>query len=111
MPYYDYQCENCGPFTEVRPMVQSADPCDCPQCSTPSPRAFLSTPNFAMMDAGRRTAMSVNERSSHEPKSTRKDGLHAPGCSCCSGQKKSKAVYRADGAKTFPSARPWMISH
>jgi hypothetical protein len=37
-------------------------------------------------------------------------GKHAPGCGCCSGKSKT-GILRADGAKTFPSARPWMISH
>lgn len=110
MPNYDYQCDTCGPFTENRPMALYSAPCDCPECGEPSARAFLRAPNFAMMDSSTRTAMSVNEKSRHEPK-TSKSLAHGPGCSCCSGKKKSKAVYRADGSKTFPSARPWQISH
>ncbi|MFY8101533.1 MAG: FmdB family zinc ribbon protein, partial [Allorhizobium sp.] len=46
MPNYDYNCPDCGGFTENRPMAISGDPCDCPQCGTPSPRAFFSTPFF-----------------------------------------------------------------
>jgi hypothetical protein len=41
-------------------------------------------------------------------------GLHAPGCACCGGDakgKKSKTVKMPNEAKTFPSKRPWMISH
>ncbi|OSQ35391.1 FmdB family zinc ribbon protein [Thalassospira mesophila] len=111
MPYYDYECTSCGPFTEVRPMAQSAAPCTCPDCGQMAARAILTVPNYAMMDAGKRFASSTNERASHEPKSTQKHG-HGPGCSCCSGgNKKSRAIYRPDGSKVFPSARPWMISH
>ncbi|MCX8999883.1 zinc ribbon domain-containing protein [Rhizobiaceae bacterium BDR2-2] len=113
MPYYDYRCDTCGDFTELRPMSQCAEPGDCPHCGASAARVILSAPAFALMEAGRRQAFAINERAAHEPKSTRKDGLHPPGCGCCSkgGAGKSRAVYRADGAKTFPSARPWMISH
>jgi putative FmdB family regulatory protein len=111
MPNYDYNCPDCGGFTENRPMAMSGDPCDCPQCGTPSPRAFFSTPFFALMDKATRTAIGTNEKAAHEPKTSKSLG-HGAGCSCCSGApKKSKTVYRADGAKVFPSARPWMISH
>lgn len=110
MPNYDYNCADCGSFTQSRPMAMSGEPCACPDCGLESPRAFFSTPFFALMDQSTRTALSTNERSANEPK-TSKSIAHGAGCSCCSGTKKSKAVYRADGAKTFPSARPWMISH
>ncbi|MDR7030580.1 hypothetical protein J2X08_004081 [Rhizobium rosettiformans] len=64
-----------------------------------------------MMDKATRTAIGTNEKAAHEPKTSKSLG-HRAGCSCCSGApKKSKTVYRADGAKAFPSARPWMISH
>jgi putative FmdB family regulatory protein len=37
---------------------------------------------------------------------------HGPGCSCCSGgARRSRTAKAADGKKSFPSARPWMISH
>lgn len=113
MPYYDYLCEDCGLFTESKPMVQSADPCNCPSCGETAPRALVRTPHMALMDGDRRHAFSVNEQSTHAPKSSKKTGAHAPGCSCCSGGggKKSKMVYHADGSKSAPSARPWMISH
>ncbi|MBB3387946.1 putative FmdB family regulatory protein [Rhizobium sp. BK275] len=110
MPYYDYSCDACGPFTELRPMARSAEPCDCPTCGTPAPRAFFTTPFFAKMEMSARVAHQTNEKAAHEPKTSKSLG-HAPGCGCCSSKAKSKAVYRADGAKTFPSGRPWMISH
>lgn len=109
MPNYDYNCPDCGGFTENRPMSVSAEPCACPSCGTMAPRAFFSTPFFALMDGATRTAISTNERASHAPKTSKSLG-HGPRCACC-GTKPSKAVYRADGAKTFPSSRPWMISH
>lgn len=110
MPNYDYNCPDCGPFTENRPMAQSAEPCACPVCGTSAPRALFSTPFFSQMDGATRSAIATNERSAHAPKTAKSLG-HGPGCTCCGSNKPSKAIYRADGAKTFPSARPWMISH
>jgi putative FmdB family regulatory protein len=111
MAIYDYQCDSCGPFTKVRPMAVSAEPYDCPQCGEPAPRAFLSVPFFAGMDARIRNAHATNEKARHEPK--RGGSAHGPGCSCCSnGSKKGRStLVRPDGSKSFPSARPWMISH
>jgi hypothetical protein len=36
---------------------------------------------------------------------------HPAGCGCCSTSKKATTVRAPDGAKSFPSKRPWMISH
>ncbi len=105
MPVYDYACEACGPFTVLRPMAQFKDPHDCPDCGTACGRAFLTAPNLASMDAGRRKAFAVNERSAHVP---RKSSGHGAGCGCCSG---TKAKSGPAAAKSFPNARPWMISH
>ncbi|MGU3360885.1 FmdB family zinc ribbon protein [Methylobacterium sp. M6A4_1b] len=104
MPVYDYACEACGPFTVLRPMAQFRDPHDCPDCGTSCGRAFLTAPNLASMDAGRRKAHATNERSQHAP---RKSSGHGPGCGCCGTRAKSNPT----AAKSFPNARPWMISH
>ena len=32
MPIYQYECEDCGPFTAMRRMAQFRDPCACPEC-------------------------------------------------------------------------------
>ncbi|MCC0806173.1 zinc ribbon domain-containing protein [Methylobacterium sp. W2] len=105
MPVYDYACDACGPFTVLRPMAQFKDPHDCPDCGSSCGRAFLTAPNLASMDAGRRKAHAVNERSAHAP---RKSSGHGAGCGCCSGTSKTK---QPAAAKSFPNARPWMISH
>ena len=68
MPVYDYACEACGPFTVLRPMAQFKDPHDCPDCGSSCGRAFLTAPNLASMDAGRRKAFATNERSAHAPR-------------------------------------------
>ncbi len=105
MPVYDYACRSCGPFTVMRPMAAFKDPHDCPDCGSECERAFLTAPNLAAMDAGRRKAFATNERSAHAPRTS---SGHGPGCGCCSGTAKVKA---STAAKGFPAARPWMISH
>jgi putative FmdB family regulatory protein len=111
MPFYDYECGECGVFTALRPMAQAAEPCACPGCGTSAPRVIVRTPNFALMEPGRRAAHATNERSAASPKSTKAGHAHGPGCACCSGTRPAKTVSRPDGSKAFPSKRPWMISH
>lgn len=111
MPVYEYWCEDCGPFESLAPMSKFSDPCDCPDCARPAPRVLLTAPKLSVMDSGRRHAFETNERSADSPRKS----SHGPGCSCCSGgagaKKKSKTLYRPDGSKSFPTKRPWMISH
>ena len=58
MPLYDYRCECCGDFRELRPMVESSTSQRCPVCGAPSERV-ISAPFLAGKDqnnlfAGRR---------------------------------------------------------
>src|SRR5580704_1521945 len=41
MPVYDYLCDRCGPFTEMKPMAEADLPHKCPTCRKKAPRAFL----------------------------------------------------------------------
>ncbi|MBN9671952.1 FmdB family zinc ribbon protein [Roseibium aggregatum] len=124
MPVYDYLCTSCGPITASRPMSAHADPIECPACKQEAPRAILQAPHMSGLSPDSRNAHERNETARHAPKfSTKADRedraretkkRHPAGCSCCSGTKgnfRSSAVYRPDGSKTFPSKRPWMISH
>lgn len=104
MPVYDYACQTCGPFTVLRPMAQFRDPHDCPDCGGPCERAFLTAPRLSGMDAATKTAHATNERSRHAPRRS-----HGAGCGCCAP--KAKAAAAPATAKSFPAARPWMISH
>lgn len=108
MPAYDYGCEDCGLFTVVRPMAEYDLPHDCPECGHASPRALLRAPGLAMMGAGRRNAYATNERSANAPRLSADGGAHRAGCKCCSPAAK---VTTPAAAKSFPSQRPWMISH
>jgi putative FmdB family regulatory protein len=108
MPIYEYACGQCGGFTVMRPMARSSEPHPCPDCGAQAPRVIATAPAFAGMPAVVRQAHAVNERSAHEPKQSPR---HGAGCSCCSGAGKSSAARTADGKKSFPGKRPWMISH
>lgn len=115
MPTYGYLCQRCGPFEAFRSMDRYADPLECPGCGASAPRAMLTAPGLAMMDSASRTAQQTNERSKYAPLlstlAERKAG-HGAGCACCHGGKSKRRTARGpDGAKSFPAARPWMISH
>ena len=115
MPVYEYLCENCGPFTEVRPMVEFEQPQPCPGCGCSAPRVMLTAPNFSSVSSTARLAHATNERSASSPATlSAMKAQHGGGCSCCSGSfgKKGRKVAKGTGgAKAFPNARPWMISH
>ncbi|UGV27531.1 zinc ribbon domain-containing protein [Rhodopseudomonas boonkerdii] len=113
MPVYEYLCDDCGPFTDMRPMAECDDPQFCPICTISSPRVILTPPAFFCMPSDKRKAHATNERSTHAPQTVAEyKAKHAPGCGCCSGKKPSRLMKKtATGAKSFPTARPWMISH
>ena len=106
MPTYEYDCPACGPFEAVRPMAEFQAPQPCGGCGAAAPRVILSAPRLAGMDPGRRDAFATNERSANSPRQSR--GAHPSGCGCC---KPGKLTAEAVPAKSFPAARPWMISH
>lgn len=115
MPVYEYLCEDCGDFTAMRPMSEYQAPQPCPDCGAASPRVMLTAPHFFSMSRERFTAHATNERASNAPLSVGEfKAKHGSGCSCCSGGMKSRTKKKsaaASAAKSFPNARPWMISH
>lgn len=121
MPVYEYLCDDCGDFTALRPMSEYQDPQPCPDCGVLAPRVMLTAPHFTSMSRASLAAHSTNEQSRHAPmsvdayKEKQDRARHGAGCSCCSGMKsrskKNRTATSAGGAKSFPSARPWMISH
>jgi putative FmdB family regulatory protein len=116
MPTYDYACPDCGGFEALRSLAQRNEPCNCPDCGINAERVFVAAPRLAYLSSETRIAHETNERAAHAPRSSR-DGnygrlKHPAGCGCCSGSsKRSSTVKSSDGSKTFPSKRPWMISH
>jgi putative FmdB family regulatory protein len=112
MPVYDYLCEECGPFTALRAMAEYDLPLECPDCGVMAPRALLTAPNIASMNPQRRKAFAVNERSASAPRTlSEMKNAHGAGCGCCGGKAMRYTKRDKKGNKSFPSARPWMISH
>lgn len=110
MPVYDYLCETCGPFEATERMARCREPQDCPTCGAQAPRVLLTAPSVSFVSKSIRVGHEINGRSADNPK---RSGTHGPGCGCCSGgtKKSSTTLHRPDGSKSFPTKRPWMISH
>lgn len=114
MPTYDYACSQCGGFDAFRKVAARNEAAACPDCGAASPRVFVSAPRLALMEGSTRRALETNERARHAPKRSGDYGRlkHPAGCGCCSTSSKRGATVKApNGNKTFPSKRPWMISH
>jgi putative FmdB family regulatory protein len=112
MPVYDYLCEACGPFTDMRPMAECDAPQPCPDCGAAAPRALLTAPHMWTLSSERRRAHATNEMSAHAPKTSAEfKASHGAGCACCSGRSRRTVRRGKSGAKSFPTSRPWMISH
>lgn len=113
MPTYDYACGDCGGFDALRSLTDRNQPASCPACGGASQRVFATAPRLALMDGGTRNAIATNERARHEPKRSGDYARlkHPAGCGCCSTGSRKATVTGANGAKAFPSKRPWMISH
>ena len=97
-----------------RLLADRNEPAACPDCGAASPRVFATAPRLALMSATTRSAIATNERARHEPQRSGDYARlkHPAGCGCCSSSASRKATVTApNGAKAFPSKRPWMISH
>jgi hypothetical protein len=95
----------------MRPMADCDLPHECPHCARQAPRAFLTPPYCATLSAERRLAHATNERSASAPQLLSDMKAHGAGCSCCAGRSLRKTKRGKNGAKSFPTSRPWMISH
>jgi putative FmdB family regulatory protein len=74
MPTYEYECEDCGPFTELRPMAEYDLPQPCPDCGKPAPRLLT----IAAISGG------VREDAGVAPAAA-----HGGGCACCAPRRLS----------------------
>jgi len=112
MPVYEYRCDACGPFTQMRPMAEYEQPTPCPACGTAAPRVILTAPHCSTLSTQSRLAHATNERSAHAPRTlSSMKGAHAAGCTCCSGRSSRMVRRGKNGSKSFPTSRPWMLSH
>jgi putative FmdB family regulatory protein len=90
MPLYEFRCEACGPIDRFVAVAAVAEPQAC-ACGAQLTRVF-STPS-RRMDATRRTAGEIHERSAHAPERVSRPG-HG----------------HAHSHGSAPS-RPWQLSH
>lgn len=116
MPVYEYLCEDCGYFEELRPMSESGAPCNCPECGNLAEK-IMSAPRLAILAPHMRKAHETNERSQHAPKVNNGHTCSGSGCSHQShGKNKNTNVVRdKEGNVKYKALggvrRPWMISH
>ena len=115
MPIYEYDCADCGDFTQLRPMADRDQACACPYCGGVSQRVILSAPGLATMAGSQRRAHAANERSANAPQTVEEYASkrkHPSGCSCC-GPSKPLAPSKANphAMKGKMGGRPWMITH
>jgi putative FmdB family regulatory protein len=73
MPTYEYECPDCGPFAELRPMAEFDRPQPCPDCTQPAPR-LLTAP---ALSGGAQEISAAPTRA------------HVGGCACCAPRRLS----------------------
>ncbi|MGH7069917.1 MAG: FmdB family zinc ribbon protein [Acetobacteraceae bacterium] len=79
MPIYEYECPNCGPFTDFRPIADYALPAICPGCNGEASRVFLSAPGMIFRGAGR------SVRTAEDAQRPSAGASHGTGCRCGCG--------------------------
>ncbi|MHB8921066.1 MAG: FmdB family zinc ribbon protein [Halothiobacillus sp.] len=109
MPVYEYHCTDCDhKFETIRNMTEYKEPSICPSCGCNANRAFITAPNFSLMNPYARKAHQINERSAHEPKSTAR---HTCGPGCAHKTSKPQSQRDDPALKMQTGKRPWMIGH
>jgi putative FmdB family regulatory protein len=66
VPIYEFQCSSHGLFEAERPMRLSAEPAECPVCTSLA-RRVLSATRTALVPRASRVARDRNEQSQHAP--------------------------------------------
>ena len=118
MPIYEYDCEECGVFTRLAKLSESAEPATCPYCGEQAPRV-ISAPSLSLMTTENRTKWERNEKAQHEPRRTRRSSCGCTGTHTCGTNKSSKQVKVEKDPDAKPefrkqskkNARPWMLGH
>jgi putative FmdB family regulatory protein len=75
MPTYDYECADCGPFSEIRPMAEFELPQPCPDCGEPAPRLL--------------TLAAIGGGAQQGEAGTAAPRAHMGGCACCAPRRLS----------------------
>ena len=114
MPVYPFECTACDEeFSLLRTINERSDPARCPECNAEA-RRVVSSPNLSIMSPVRRNAFTVNERSSHAPRTTGTGHTCGTGCGCGPGPAKKKQRETQLGTvqmQNKKNARPWMLGH
>ena len=118
MPIYDYRCESCGDFEAWGKMSESSAPAQCEHCGSFGER-IITAPSLAILGPGQRNAHERNEKSAHEPRTTRRSSCGCSGTHTCAtpsadnSARKKKKIAQANGLEmqTKKTARPWMLGH
>ncbi|PCJ31154.1 MAG: hypothetical protein COA90_06995 [Gammaproteobacteria bacterium] len=114
MPLYDYRCDSCGTFTELKKMSESAKPAHCDVCGELSQR-IMSAPKLALLSSSTRTSHERNEKAAHEPRQMRRSSCGCSGSHTCKPNNKqnSNSTNKGNGLlmQTKKTARPWMLGH
>ena len=106
MPLYEYMCEQCGPFTELRRMSECELTAECPDCNAEAAR-MISAPRLAIMETNNRVAWERNERSAHEPRQiTRSNDHHGH-----DHKGKHNHAHHHAHQHGHGGGRPWMLGH
>jgi len=103
MPLYEFNCNACGQFTDLRPLSECAASAACPSCGAAASR-IISVPRLAIMERTNRTAWERNERSVHEPRMAKAVHGHDH-----SHDRKGK--HRHEQRGRLRGGRPWMLGH
>lgn len=114
MPLYDYFCEQCGPFRELRSISRRDEPAVCQACNTRSARTFMA-PLLNLMSSSNRIAETRNEKSAHEPDvvtmigrdGSRREGKHGEHSHAHDHHRRS----RGPVSHKHAPHRPWMLGH
>jgi putative FmdB family regulatory protein len=108
MPVYEYDCGTCGSFTLFRPLHQSSQPAECPDCGLVAEKVFPVV-HLAAMRPEKRKAWERNDRSAHQP--------HVCGSGCSHQSIKTNAKPKDRNGKPAlefskkQNSRPWMLGH
>lgn len=77
MPTYEYECPDCGPFAENRPMAEYDQSQPCPDCRLMAPRLL--------------TVAAIGGGTSAADPAALPARAHAGGCGCCSAPRRFAA--------------------
>lgn len=110
MPLYDYECRDCGPFREWRPMSEWDTDVPCPDCSLPAPRQ-AAAPMLGLLSTNNRIAHDRNERSAHEPRVVRREDLPRNHHHGHQHNVNPLIKQQFGNVSQSPPGRPWMVGH